>query len=97
MCYTRSTVYTPGGSVSKESACSVRDLSLIPGFRRSPGEGNGNPLQHPCLEYLLDRGAWQVAVHGVAKSWAQLNTVQPKKEGNVMCYNMDEHYEHYSR
>ena len=41
---------TPGGSISKESACNVGDLGSIPGFGRSPGEGNGNPLQYSCLE-----------------------------------------------
>ena len=54
-------------SVSKESACSAGDLGSIPGLGRSPGEGNGNPL-HPCLENLMDRGAWWAVVHGVAKS-----------------------------
>ena len=48
----------PCSSVSKESACSVGDLGLIPGLGRSPGEGNGSPLQYPCLENLMDRGAW---------------------------------------
>ena len=60
-------------SVSKESACSIGDLGLIPGLGRSPGEGNDNPLQYPCLENLMDTGAWWAAVHGVAKSWAQLS------------------------
>ena len=41
-----------------------------PGLGRSPGAGNGNPLQYPCLENLMDSGAWWAAVHGVAKSWA---------------------------
>ena len=48
----------PDGSVGKESACSVGDLGSIPGLGRSPGEGNGNPLQYPCLENPMDRGAW---------------------------------------
>ena len=55
---------------SKESACSAGDLGSIPGLGRSPGEGNGNPLQYPCLENLMERGAWWAAVHGVAKSRA---------------------------
>ena len=58
----------PGGSDGKESACSVGDLGSIPVSGRSPGEGNGNPLQHSCLEKPVDRGAWQATVHGVAKS-----------------------------
>ena len=48
----------PGGSDSKESACNAGDLGLIPGSGRSPGEGNGNPLQYSCLENCMDRGAW---------------------------------------
>ena len=47
----------PGGSVSKQSACNVGDLGSIPGLGRSPGEGNGNPLQYSCLEKSMDRGA----------------------------------------
>ena len=57
----------PGGADGRESACSVGDLGLIPGLERSPGEGNGNPLQYPCLENSMDRGAWQAIVHGVAE------------------------------
>ena len=58
----------PGGSDGKESACSAGDPGSIPGLGRSPGEGNGNPLQYPCLENPMDGGAWQAAVHGVTKS-----------------------------
>ena len=47
----------PSGSVSKESACNAIDLGSIPGLGRSPGEGNGNPLQYSCLENSMDRGA----------------------------------------
>ena len=47
----------PGGSDSKASACNAGDLGLIPGSRRSPGEGNGNPLQYSCLENPMDGGA----------------------------------------
>ena len=47
----------PGGSDGKASACNVRDLGSVPGLGRSPGEGNGNPLQHSCLENPIDRGA----------------------------------------
>ena len=59
----------PGGSNSKESACNVGDPCLIPGYGRSPGEGNGNPLQYSFLENSMDRGAWQATVHRVAKIW----------------------------
>ena len=45
-------------SVGKESPCSAGDLGSIPGLGRSPGEENGNPLQYPCLENIMDRGAW---------------------------------------
>ena len=48
----------PGGSDGKESACNARDLGLIPGSGRSPGEENVNSLQYPCLENPMDRGAW---------------------------------------
>ena len=50
------------------SAGDVRDVSLIPGSGRSPGEGNGNPLQDSCLENPMDGGAWRATVHGVTKS-----------------------------
>ena len=55
-------------SVGKQSACKAGDLGLIPGLGRSPGEGNGNPLQYSCLENPMNRGAWQATVHRVAKS-----------------------------
>ena len=55
----------PGGSDGKESACSVGDLDSIPGLGRSPGEGNGNPLQDSCLENPTDRGDSWATVHGV--------------------------------
>ena len=48
----------PGGSDSKEFAYNAGDLGSIPGLGRSPGKGNGNPLQHSCLENPMDRGAW---------------------------------------
>ena len=48
----------PCSSVGEESACSAEDPGLIPGLERSPGEGNGNPHQYPCLENLMDTGAW---------------------------------------
>ena len=56
----------PGGSEGKVSACNARDLGSIPGLGRSPGEGNGNPLQYSRLENPVARGAWWAAVHRVA-------------------------------
>ena len=58
----------PGGSDGKGSACNAGDLGLILGLGRSPGGGNGNPLQCSCLENPLDRGAWWSMVHGVSQS-----------------------------
>ena len=58
----------PSSSEVKASACNVGELGSIPGLGRSPGEGNGNPLQYSCLENPMDRGAWWAAVHRVAKS-----------------------------
>ena len=58
----------PGGSDAKESASNAGDPGSILGWGRSPGEGNGNPLQYSCLENSVDRGAWWAAVHGVTKS-----------------------------
>ena len=54
----------PGGAEVKASAYNVGDLGSIPGSGRSPGEGNGTPLQYSCLENPMDRGAWWATVHG---------------------------------
>ena len=67
------TVYLRLGPEVKASACNAGDLGLIPGSGRSPGEGNGNPLQYSCLENPMDGGAWWATVHGVAKSWTRLS------------------------
>ena len=61
-----------GGSDGKESACKVGDLDLIPGSGRSPREGNGNPLQHSCLENSMDREAWQATVQRVRHNGSDL-------------------------
>ena len=66
-------VATKEGSDGKESTCYAEDLGSIPGWGRSPGEGNGNPLQYSCLEDPMDRGAWWATVYGVAKSWTWLS------------------------
>ena len=63
----------PGGSEVKASACNAGDLGSIPGLGRSPGEGNGNPLQYSCLENPMDGRAWWATVHGVTKSRTQLS------------------------
>ena len=63
----------PSGSDGNESTCNAGDPCLIPGLGRSPGEGKGNPLQYSCLGNPMDRGAWWATVHGVVKSWTQLN------------------------
>ena len=55
------------------NAGDARHVGLIPGLGRSPGGGNGNPLQYSCLENPTDRGAWQVIIFGVAKSRTRLN------------------------
>ena len=65
----------PGGSEVKASASNAGDLGSIPGSGRSPGEGNGTPLQDSCLENPMDRGAWWATVHGVAKSWTRLSNL----------------------
>ena len=59
----------PGGSDGKASAYNAGDPGSIPGSGRSPGEGNGNPLQYSCLENPMDGGAWWAPVYVVAKSW----------------------------
>ena len=58
----------PGSSDGKAPVCNAEDLGSIPGSGRSPGEGNGSPLQCSCLENPMNGGAWWAAVHGVAKS-----------------------------
>ena len=65
----------PGGSLVKNPPVNAGDgdVGLIPGAGRSPGGGNGNPLQYSYLENSMDRGAWQVIVHGVAKSQTRLS------------------------
>ena len=63
----------PGDSDGKAFAPSVGDPGLIPGLGRSPGKGNGNPLQYCCLENSMDGGAWWATVHRVSKSQTQLS------------------------
>ena len=63
----------PSGLEGKASACNEGDRGSIPGSGRSPGEGNGNPVQYYCLENPMDRGVWQATVYGVAKSQTRLS------------------------
>ena len=63
----------PGGSDGTTSAYNAGDPGSIPGSGRSPGEGNGNPLQYSCLENPMDGGARQATVHGVAKNRTRLS------------------------
>ena len=74
-----------GSSVGKEFACSTGDLDSIPGWGRSHGKGNGNPLQYSCLENLMDRGAWWVA-------WVRqhLATKPPNcRHSDILCLGLD--------
>ena len=62
-----------GGSVVKNPPANAGDVGSIPGSGRSPGGGNGNPLQYSCLGNPTDRGAWRAIVRGVVKIWTQLS------------------------
>ena len=75
----------PGGSEDKASACNAGDPGSIPGLGRSPGEGNGNPLQCSCLENTGDRGAWWASVYGVAQSRTQLKWLS--SSSSIQCYH----------
>ena len=70
----------PGGTLVKNPPArsgDTRDMGLFPGLRRSPGIGNGNPLQYSCLENYMDRGAWRATVHGVTRVGQDLVTKPP--------------------
>ena len=67
--YTKASQVVLGVKNLAAKAGNIRDMGSIPGLGRSPGEGNGNPLQYSCLENPKDREAWQATVHRVAKSW----------------------------
>ena len=83
----------PGGSDGKESACSAGgtgDAGSIPPSGRSPGEGNGNPLQYSCLGNPMDRGVWWAPVHGVTRLSAQaplISSTQPDLEPEAVIQN----------
>ena len=63
------------------SAGDKRGMDSSPGSGSSPGEGNGSPLQHSCMENPMDRGAWWAIVHGVAKNWTQLKRLSMHNKG----------------
>ena len=63
----------PGRSVVKNPPANAGDVGSIPGLGRSPGEGNGNPVQYACLGNPMDRGAWQAIVHEGCKSQIRLS------------------------
>ena len=88
MRYLKICVGLPGWFSSKQSTCNAGDAGnegLIPGSGRSPGGENSNPLQYPCLENSMDRGAWWATVHGVEKSWSQtwLSTHTHKQQQKI--------------
>ena len=87
----------PGGSDGKESACNAGDPGSKPELARSPGEGNGNPLQYSCLKNSMDRGAWRATVHGVTenlylgqKSCPQISYTQRIAPGQVAACSVIE-------
>ena len=96
-CYRLNCVHTPtptpdfpGGSDGKQSACNAGDPGSIPGLVRSPGEGDGNPLQHSCLENSMDRGAWWAIVHGAAKNWTRLSDFHSHSPTpKFICWNLN--------
>ena len=64
----------PGGSVVKNLPANAGDAGLIPGSGRSPGEGNGNPLQCSCLGNLMDRGTWHAIVHRILRRVSHMSS-----------------------
>ena len=75
----------PGGSVLSNLHVNAGDVCSIPGSRRSPGEGNGSPLQYSCLGNPMDREAWRTTVHVVTK-----NQTLFSNENNYMLYTMSD-------
>ena len=83
--------------VVKNPPCGAGDSDLIPGSGRSPGEGNGNPLQYSCLENPTDRGAWWAIVNGVARSWTRLSThAYMGSPSNILIDSQSRYYWVYS-
>ena len=79
----------PGGSAVKNPPANAGDVGLIPGPGRSPGEGNGNPLHHPCLGNPTDRGAWRATVCGVTKSQTRLSDWITAAVETMRCWILD--------
>ena len=86
----------PGGSKVKASACNAGHLGSIPGLGKSPGEGNGNPLQSSCLENPMGGGAGWATVHRVPKSWTRPNdftfTFTLVRNGGKEIFRLLDHY-----
>ena len=76
----------PGGSVVKNLSANAGDLGSIPGLGRSPGVGNGNPLQYSYLENPMDRGAWRAIIHRIAQSQSQLSDLA---QYSIYSYNVE--------
>ena len=85
---------THQGSEAKGSACNAEDLGFIPASGRSPGERNGYPIQCSCLEYPMNRRAWQARVHGVTKSRTRLSdyhfSLSPQAYSKACFISIDE-------
>ena len=73
--------------VVKNPPANVGDAGWIPGLGRSPGVGNGNPLQYCCLKNPTDRGAWPATVHRVTKSWTQLKQLSSHTHDLLKCFH----------
>ena len=82
----------PGGSVVKNPLTKTGDLGLIPGSERFPGGGNGNPLQHSCLENPRDSGAWWAAIYGVAQSQTRLKQLSSSSSSSFLPVQLSHPY-----
>ena len=78
-------IFFPHSSVGKESACNAGYRGSVPGWGRSPGEGNDYQLQYSCLENPMDRGVWQATIHGVARVGHDLVTRERERESAFHC------------